>query len=483
MKAGEFLNRIDATVGGAVEANIVRHHRRRLSNVGWAGACNPVGDDVWAAGDPAPRGGNAVDILIDGAEAFAAMLEEIRRAVQSINITGWHANPEFALDAQHPPSVLRTVLSEAAHRVDVRVLLWAGAPIPIFRPSRGDMRKVLGQLSQRGGIRCALDSRERPMHCHHDKTIVIDDRIAFVGGIDLTDFGGDRLDDREHRARPGVGWHDAAARLRGPAVHDVGAHFRLRWKATTGESLPATAVPDAAGDTEVQVVRTIPDGMYRRLPRGDFRILESYVRALRSARRFIYLENQFLWSPEILAILRDKLRHPPSDDFRLVLMLPAKPNKGADDTRGQLGTLVQADGDAGRVLACTLVSPNGAQGNPVYIHAKIGIVDDRWLTVGSANLNEHSLFNDSEMNIVTQDEWLARDTRERLWAEHLEVTASEVAGDPTQVIDSLWKPIAREQLERVRRGESPTHRLMLLPGISKSAGLLKGPLQGLTVDA
>jgi phosphatidylserine/phosphatidylglycerophosphate/cardiolipin synthase-like enzyme len=483
VKPTDLLARVDGAIGGAIEGSITRIHRRRLSKVGWDRAYDPVGDEVWAMDDPPPRPGNSVDILIDGVEAFASMLEEIKGARSSINITGWHANPQFALDAADPPSLLHKVLADAARRVDVRVLLWAGAPLPIFRPSRGDMKKVLERFSEGGEIRCELDPRERPMHCHHDKTMVIDDEIAFVGGIDITDFGGNRLDASNHPARPGIGWHDAAARVRGPAVHDVNAHFRLRWLATTGESLPAAPVPEAAGSVEVQVVRTLPDGMYQELPRGDYRILESYIRALRSARRFIYLENQFLWSPEIVAVLREKLQDPPADDFRLVILLPAKANSGADDTRGQLGTLIQADNGAGRLLACTLVSPDGGQGNPVYVHAKIGIVDDRWLTLGSANLNEHSLFNDSEVNIVTHNEGLVRDTRERLWAEHLEVPREEVIGDPTAVIESLWRPTAREQLERRRHGQGPTRRLTLLPGISKRSGLLRGPLQGLTVDA
>jgi len=184
-----------------------------------------------------------------------------------------------------------------------------------------------------------------------------------------------------------------------------------------------------------------------------------------------------------IAVLREKLRRPPSDGFRLVILLPAKANSGADDTRGMLGSLVEADNNGGRLLACTLVSPDGGQGKPVYVHAKIGIVDDLWLTIGSANLNEHSLFNDSEVNIVTRDESLARDTRQRLWAEHLEVGREAVSGDPTEVVDSLWKPIGKEQLERAQRGEGPTRRLTMLPGISKRSGLLLGPLQGLLVDA
>ena len=82
------------------------------------------------------------------------------------------------------------------------------------------------QLIRNTKIQCALDAMERPMHCHHEKTIVIDDRIAFVGGIDLTSESGDRYDSNAHPARSDVGWHDASARIEGPAVGDVAEHFR-----------------------------------------------------------------------------------------------------------------------------------------------------------------------------------------------------------------------------------------------------------------
>jgi phosphatidylserine/phosphatidylglycerophosphate/cardiolipin synthase-like enzyme len=107
-------------------------------------------------------------------------------------------------------------------------------------------------------------------------------------------------------------------------------------------------------------------------------------------------------------ILLDKIVHAPSDDFRLLIVLPANPNDGRDDTRGQLADLIEADDGAGRVLACTLRALGERGPCPIYVHAKIGIVDDRWLTLGSANLNEHSLFNDTEMNVVSCDAELAR---------------------------------------------------------------------------
>jgi phosphatidylserine/phosphatidylglycerophosphate/cardiolipin synthase-like enzyme len=98
------------------------------------------------------------------------------------------------------------------------------------------------------------------------------------------------------------------------------------------------------------------------------------------------------------------------------MLLPAKPDSGADTTRGQLGCLLEADHGAGRRLAVTIHSHNPSSTEALYVHAKVAIVDDRWLTVGSANLNEHSLFNDTEINIATCDPMLARHTRLALWA-------------------------------------------------------------------
>ena len=175
------------------------------------------------------------------------------------------------------------------------------------------------------------------MHCHHEKLIVVDGELAFVGGIDLTSSAATASTTTSHPARGALGWHDAAARIRGPAVADVADHFRLRWHEVTGERLPPPRRPRAGRQVELQVVRTVPEKIYRRLPQGEFTILESYLRAFRAAERLIYLESQFLWSPELVAVLEEKLREPPDDEFRLLVLLPAKPNNGSDDTRGQLG--------------------------------------------------------------------------------------------------------------------------------------------------
>jgi phosphatidylserine/phosphatidylglycerophosphate/cardiolipin synthase-like enzyme len=478
----DVLLPIDKAIGNGAERLVRSHHARRLRRLGWSRALEPPDGGLWATGEPPPRPGCSLEVLVDGAEALPRLAEELERARSHVHLAGWFVSPDFALTRGTARVELRDLLARLAERVSVRVLLWAGSPLPLFRPDRKDVDAVRGALTSGTKIRFAADAKERPLHCHHEKVVVIDDRVAFVGGIDLTTYAGDRYDTPGHEARGGVGWHDALSVLRGPIVADVATHFAQRWQAVTGDQLPAPESPGRAGDVEVQLVRTVPERVYDFGRAGEFRILESYTRALRSAQKLIYLENQFLWSSEIAAILEQKLAHPPADDFRLVIVLPADPNDGRDDTRGQLADLIECDGGDGRLLACSLYAL-GAQGpKPVYVHAKIGIVDDRWLTIGSANLNEHSLFNDTELNVVTCDPELARGTRLRLWAEHLQQSVAELSGDPTSVVDERWKPTAEEQDRRRRAGQAPTHRLALLPHVSRRTRRLLGPLNGLLVD-
>ena len=477
------IQRLDTRAGQSLETTIRRHHRRRLARVGSIAQLDPPSDgELWSAGETPARDACTLDVLIDGQRALSAVAETLARARSHIHIAGWHLSPDFGLTRDERAARLRDLLGDLAERVDVRVLLWAGAPLPVFTPDRREVRRARAELTRGTKVKCALDDKERPMHCHHEKLVIVDGEVAFVGGIDLTSLGGDRFDTGAHPMRSRLGWHDAAARVCGPAVADVASHFACRWREVSGEAIaPAPAQADA-GELQLQVVRTVPENVYEFCPRGDFRVLEAYTRALRAARSLVYLESQFLWSSHVVEILASKLSDPPSDGFRVVVLLPAKPNNGADMTRGQLGVLADADRSGERFLAATISARSGSLVAPLYVHAKIGIVDDAWLTIGSANLNEHSLFNDTEMNLVCCDQRLARDVRLRLWSEHLERPLDDVAGKPARVVDELWRPIAAEQLERRRRGDAATHRLQQLPGVSRRTMALLGPLQGLLVD-
>ncbi|MFL5959523.1 MAG: phospholipase D-like domain-containing protein [Gaiellaceae bacterium] len=479
------LNRLDDLVGDTIERTIRLRHVWRLRRRGGAVAIDPSPDGWASTASCVPRPGCRIEPFVDGSEALPRIADAVRSARSHVHLAGWHFDSSFRLEEGGP--TLRELLADTAERVDVRVLAWAGAPLPLFHPDRREVRTAREELVRGTRISMALDARERPFHCHHEKLVVVDDELAFVGGIDLTSLAGDRLDSSEHPRRDGLGWHDTAVRLEGPVVGDVARHFLMRWRAVADGNIPEPSETGAAGDgIEAHFVRTVPERLYEPCRDGEWSILESYLRALRAAERFVYLESQFLWSPEVSFVLAQKLRRPPRDDFRVIALLPAHPNNGADDSRGQVGLLIDADKESGddttRFLACTLYQP-GPGGNPVYVHSKAAIVDDAWLTVGSANLNAHSLFNDTEANVVARDPALARELRLRLWEEHLGRPRDEIDGEPARVFDELWKPLAHERFDRRRRDGWADGKLTLLPHVSRRSEALWGPLNGLVVDA
>ena len=486
LKTPKFLEsatvRIGREFGERIDDAVRNRHRGRLRRVGWAHALD-ASELAFANGSFPPRQGNALQVLVDGSEALPAIADELARAESYVHLGGWFFSPELHISREEQPMVVRNLLAELAERVDVRVLSWKGAPLPLFKPSQREVREMLEALSHHTKIVAHADGCTGFTHCHHEKIIVIDGRVAFVGGIDLTLDGGDPWDTPAHIARGGIGWHDAAVRIEGPAVADVEQHFRLRWHGTTRELLPRPMLSAEAGDVEAQIVRTLPAHSYKAVRNGDYSILEAYTAALRSAERFIYLENQFLWSPEIVSILADKLENPPSDDFRVLVLLPARANDGADISRGQVAALIHAADETTRFLACTIYARERNLRDPVYVHSKIGIVDDRWFTLGSANLNSHSLFHDTEVNVVTLDEKVAKAARVRLWSEHLELPPKTVEKtDPIELIDRHWEVIAAEQLELYESGQALTHRLVKLPGVSRRRRRLIGPLQSHLYD-
>ena len=228
----ELTVKLGHVVGRGIDRSISGRHRLRLRQVGWEHALDATGT-TWARGTFQPRDGNKVDVLVDGSEALPRMARDMGEATSHVHLTGWFLSPELQLSREEEPLVVRTLLARLAERIDVRVLLWKGAPLAVFRPTRDDVEEVHQKLTRHTAIQCATDSCTGASHCHHEKTIVIDDRIAYVGGIDLTIDGGDPYDTPSHRARGGIGWHDAAVRIEGPAVKDVAEHFRLRWHGAT----------------------------------------------------------------------------------------------------------------------------------------------------------------------------------------------------------------------------------------------------------
>src|SRR5436190_8439972 len=184
MRVEAVLNRLDAALGKALERQVIAHHRRRLGRVARDRVLQPpVGG--WADASSPPRGGNALDVLVDGAEALPQLAAAIESARTSVWLAGWFFSADFRLRPESEQT-LRELLAGVAERVDVRVLAWAGAPLPFFHPDRKEVREMRERLVRGTRITCALDDRERPFHCHHEKLVIADGEVAFVGGIDLT---------------------------------------------------------------------------------------------------------------------------------------------------------------------------------------------------------------------------------------------------------------------------------------------------------
>ena len=291
------------------------------------------------------------------------------------------------------------------------------------------------------------------MHCHHEKTIVIDDRVAFVGGIDLTSESGDRFDTNHHPARASVGWHDASARIEGPAVADVAEHFRMRWHevhgraARRGRRRPSAGGRCRAADRAHRSRAHLRRRSARRLPHP--RVVRAGAPACASGSSTSRTSSS--GRPRSRR-LREKLADPPTPDFRLLLVLPAKPNSGDDDTRGVLAELIDADGGTGRILACTLYARAGRRRRP-DLRPRQG--RDRRRRLADPRLGEPeralALQRHRDEHRRPRRPSSPVQTRLRLWAEHLELPLDQIPADPIEAIDELWKPISKEQLERRSR--------------------------------
>jgi phosphatidylserine/phosphatidylglycerophosphate/cardiolipin synthase-like enzyme len=437
---------------------------RRARTAWWAD------DPRWYRGGTPPRRHNRVTPLIDGERYFAALAEALAQAQAYVYVVGWCLTPHIPFKRPHPHEMVQTrllaLLSETAPRVPVRILLWSGAPF-LLQPTTRTMKAVQQAIAEQcpGDIQCRLDHSAHISHCHHQKAIVIDGRIAFVGGMDLTTFQGDRWDTPQHPLRAGPNWHDVQVRIEGEAAADVEHNFRQRWLATAGAGPLPHREPawEESWQTPVQIVRTIPRGVYPFAPRGEYGIHHAYTRALRGAQRLIYLENQYLWSPDVVDALIAAMNKQHTEPFRIVIVLPARAYSGKWDNDQHVAKLREVDDGRGIVSVYSLYTSGpssiGVQAftyRPIYVHAKVAIVDDEWLTVGSANLNNRGLITDSEINAVVRDPELARNLRVDLWAEHLALPREQVAqADPIDLADHHWPDRAAENAQIITRGDRP----------------------------
>jgi phosphatidylserine/phosphatidylglycerophosphate/cardiolipin synthase-like enzyme len=318
----------------------------------------------------------------------------------------------------------------------------------------------LGEDINRAGGECVLDMRVRLGGSHHQKFVVLrhpgrpELDMAFLGGIDLCHS---RRDDATHEGDPQrqpmaapygprPPWHDVQLAITGPAVGDVETVFRERWEdpqptsrspiRIAGDLLrhdephrtplpPQLPDPAPTGPHPVQLLRTYGRrlGGYPFAPRGERSVARGYSKALGAARRLIYLEDQYLWSDEVCSRFVDALRRAP--DLQLVAVLPHLPDQdgavsGPPNLVSRMRLLERLHEAApGRVA---VYGVENREGTPIYVHAKVCVIDDTWAAVGSDNFNRRSWTHDSEVSAAVAHPGYARGLREQLAREHLETT-------------------------------------------------------------
>jgi phosphatidylserine/phosphatidylglycerophosphate/cardiolipin synthase-like enzyme len=396
----------------------------------------------------------------DGSPQQEALLAELRaEGLQEPEIDFW---------CTHDLTVQAVLGYMVSKGVEVKALIWSSSE----RFSHCDPKAAHEQLTQ-VGVSCIVDDSSHgvlhhPIESLHQKIAIVDGTHAFVGGIDmLIELSGDydRWDTHFHHYtsplrsneedRTPHNWHDAHAIIEGPAVGDVELNFRQRWNDVVRRHewddqllVPVHPLPPPVESTSlVQVARTIPAHTYSFAPENGIQdIAQLYANALSNAQHFVYLENQYFWthafygidlpflgtdSPDMERNIRE-LAAALQRGATVALVLPDHPNVGRAFTDAGLARLREEAPEAaaqGRIQAFSLAASLEVDGEedyrPIYVHAKVTIIDDVWSTVGSANLNNRGMRDDAEMNVATLDAELARGLRVLLWAEHLELISEE----------------------------------------------------------
>ena len=464
------------------------------------------GDQAWAEH-------NRVRALIHGATYFRELYDavEATRSGDLVLFTDWQGDADERLTGEPGSEVVEMFTRAHERGVIVRGLVWRS-----HLDQTGFFAKEnrhLGEHLQRRGVRVLLDMRVRAGGSHHQKFVVIRHRddperdIAFVGGIDLAH---NRRDDADHAGDPQPQplteeygehppWHDVQVAIQGPAVHEVETVFRERWDDPAPLSLApwrriadrlrgldskADGLPEQwpppppAGELVVQLLRTYPDLRFDRdypfAPGGERSIARGYVKAVARARRLVYVEDQYFWGHDVGRVFAQQLSAEP--ELRLIVVIPLVPDvDGANRIAQILGRerslreLLERFPD--RVAAYGL---ENHAGTPVYVHAKVCLVDDAWASTGSDNFSRRSWTHDSELTAVVLDEAYARDLRLTLAAEHLDrleavaeeglAAAMADCADPAAMFEAYAAcAAALEAWHRAgRTGERPPGRLRRL---------------------
>ncbi|UDF30720.1 UNVERIFIED_ORG: phospholipase D-like domain-containing protein [Roseateles sp. XES5] len=404
-----------------------------------------------------------LSVLVDGQAYFRVLEGVLQQARREIWIVGWDFNPDIPMRPDQPgsPTLGAFLLRLVEERPDltIRVLVWGMGPIysgkslKMFRKRR---------WSSHPRIVLAFDNRHPLRGSHHQKFVVVDDRVAFVGGIDLTakrwDTTDHAVDDPRRTLPSGERYepvHDMQVALEGDAARLAGDIARRRWQFATDETVPASGVSadvrldgGAADMTNVAVAFARTEPAIRGRPAAT-EAMDLTVAALRAARRHIYIESQYFASKRVCDVLCEKLAEPEGPEVVIISTLSSHGTierlvLGANRDR-LIRRLDQCDRH-GRMRAFYPVvpKPDGTE-QEIIIHSKLVIVDDAFLRIGSSNLNQRSEGLDTELDIAVEARTDAERSsilalRNRLLAEHLN-TEPEILGAALQADGTLGRTI------------------------------------------
>ena len=410
-------------------------------------------------------------LIVDADDYFRAGRLAMLAAKRRIMLIGWDFDARIHLgresETEGPEALGDFVLWLVKRRPDLEIYLLRWDIGAIHTVVRGTTIFTLMRWMWHDRIHTRLDAAHPAGASHHQKIVVIDDCFAFCGGIDMTS---NRWDTREHHDRdarrrspggqPYAPWHDTTMALQGPVAAALGELARARWQGAGGTQLEPVSVAtecwpaSLASDFEnvrVAVSRSMP-------AYGDnqpiLEIERVFLVLIARARRFIYAESQYFASRRIAEAIAHRLEE--TDGPEVVLVNPVTSHGwlepiAMDTARARL---VQALRRLDRRQRLRLYHPVTAGGEPIYVHAKLMVVDDEVLHVGSSNMNNRSMRLDTECDVTIDarlegngqaTKAIAR-IRSGLLAEHLGVTPERIAdvfaktGSLIETVESLRSP-------------------------------------------
>jgi phospholipase D1/2 len=395
-----------------------------------------------------------VGFVIDGDDYFKEFMQAAERAQESIIILAWDFNSRARLRFDNgdddPPAELGDFLNylvKRRHGLHIYILDW-DFPMIYAKDREAPIMVRLGWgWKPHRNVHLRLDNTHPPGGSHHQKIVVIDDAIAFCGGLDLTC---QRWDTNEHApcephrvvgGKPYPPFHDLMVAVDGEAARELGRIARKRWCCAAGDEIPMVHATDDPWppefkpdlyDIAVAIATTSPDAA----PHEEAREIEAlYLDMIARAKRYIYIENQYFTAHKIGNALEARLREAGGPEIVVVTRLLShgwleEATMGV--LRNKMVERLRAADAHGRFNVYYPEMPGLAEGTCIDVHSKMMTVDDQWLRIGSANMNNRSMGLDTECDVAIEARDNAeiartiRSLRDRLLAEHLGVPLEAV---------------------------------------------------------